>query len=316
MASLPHLPMAQTAVDRDYLQRDNPELFDELWENPATRVLPIYNGRVLLGDHDHPTMQRLRLLDVESVPSAQLRVYLGKTVISTDAEPAGTPVVLAVLSTNSALALEPNEANWHEVRKSGKGLEDRDANLYAMAHALANFHSSHRHCPNCGQPTVIEQGGWSRRCFADGKQVFPRTDPAIIVAVTDAQDRILLGSQGVWEENRWSVLAGFVEAGESLTSAVIREVGEEAGVIVDSVEYLGSQSWPFPYSLMVGFHARLDETIADQQIVPDGIEIEKVRWFTKAEIADGYSTGALILPGRITIARGLIEHWYGGPLDG
>ena len=111
-------------------------------------------------------------------------------------------------------------------------------------------------------------------------------------------------------------MAGFVEAGESLTSAVIREVGEEAGVIVDSVEYLGSQSWPFPYSLMVGFHARLDETIADQQIVPDGIEIEKVRWFTKAEIADGYSTGALILPGRITIARGLIEHWYGGPLDG
>lgn len=316
MLSLPHLPMAQTAVDRDYLQRENPELFDELWENPATRVLPIYEGKVLLGDHEHPHLQRLRLLPVDEVPSAQLRAYLGKTVIAGHLEPIGTPIVLAVLSTNSAIALEPELANWHDVRKTGKGLEDRDANLLAMANALANFHGNHRHCSNCGLPTVIEQGGWSRRCFADGKQVFPRTDPAIIAAVTDSSDRILLGSQGIWEENRWSIFAGFVEAGESLTAAVVREVYEEAGVRVSEVSYLGSQAWPFPYSLMVGFSAKLDERSGAQTAVPDGIEIAKVRWFTRSEIQSGYRDKSLILPGRISIARALIEHWLGEPLDG
>lgn len=315
MNSLPHLPMAQSAVDRDYLSRDEPELFDRLWADPATRVLPVYDGRVLLhADQEHP-MGRLQLLPVESVPSAQFRVYLGKTAIEQGDEPIGTPVVLAVLSTNTATALEPDDSAWRDLRRAGLGFSDRDANLFAIANAMANFHSSHKHCPACGKPTVIEQGGWSRRCFADGKQVFPRTDPAIIVAVTDQEDRILLGSQGVWEENRWSILAGFVEAGESLTAAVVREVEEEAGVRVHEVQYLGSQAWPFPYSLMVGFSARIDQAHADLGIRPDGIEIAKVAWFTRDQIAAGHRDGSLILPGRITIARSLIEHWLGGPLD-
>jgi NAD+ diphosphatase len=195
------------------------------------------------------------------------------------------------------------------------GLSSRDGNLYAIVHTLANFHSSHLHCSHCGKPTVIEKGGWSRRCFADDKQVFPRTDPAIIVSVTDSQDRILLGSQGVWEENRWSILAGFVEAGESLTAAVAREVLEEAGVKVHQIEYLGSQAWPFPHSLMVGFSATLDESGDEQTAVPDGIEIAKVQWFTREEILSGYKSGALILAGPLTIARAMIEHWLGGPLD-
>jgi NAD+ diphosphatase len=315
MSNLPHLPMAQAAVDRDYLARENPELFDVLWSDPATRVLALYDGKVLLGDSSHPGVPALRLLPVEDVPSAQLRVYLGKTLKSSASEPAGTPVVLAVLSTNSANQLEPNLANWHEVRRSGLGLSGRDANLYAMANALANFHNNHKHCPACGLPTVIEKGGWSRRCFADGKQVFPRTDPAIIVSVTDEDDRILLGSQGVWEENRWSVLAGFVEAGESLSAAVVREVAEEAGVLVTDVEYLGSQSWPFPYSLMVGFSARLDPAIPNQALVPDGLEIEKLKWFSRDEISALVADQQIILPGPLSIARGLIEHWYGGPLN-
>lgn len=316
MANLPHLPMAHGALDRDYLSRDLDDLFDRLWADPATRVLPVYDGKILLHEASNHPVGRLELLPVDRVPSAQFRVYLGKTVDADGSEPAGTPVVLAVLSTNSALELQPNADAWLDLRRGGFGLSDRDANLYAVALAMTNFHSSHRHCPACGQPTVIEQGGWSRRCFADGKQVFPRTDPAIIVAVSDSTDRILLGSQGIWEENRWSILAGFVEAGESLTAAVAREVEEEAGVRVHQIEYLGSQSWPFPNSLMVGFHAKLDEAIANQQLRPDGIEIAKVQWFTKDEIAAGHRSGALIMPGPLTIARALIEHWFGGPLDG
>jgi NAD+ diphosphatase len=315
VTGLPILPTASSPIDRDYLQRENPELFDELWQNPLTRVLPVHNGKVLLEDvADHPTA-RLRLLPVEGVPSAQLRVYLGKTLLSEGDIAVSSPIVLAVVSDNSAAEIEPDAKSWRDLRRAGLGLSELHVAIYTQAIALANFHRSHVHCTLCGSPTVIQQGGWSRRCFKDEKQVFPRTDPAIIVAVTDSQERILLGSQGVWEANRWSILAGFVEAGESLNAAVAREVEEEAGVRVDEIHFLGSQAWPFPNSLMVGFHATLDESGPEQLARPDGIEIAKVAWFTRAEVAEGYRTGSLILPGPISIARAIIEHWFGGPLD-
>ncbi|MEN9989025.1 MAG: hypothetical protein RL508_4 [Actinomycetota bacterium] len=313
-----HTPLglkpAESAIDRDYLQRDNPDLFDNLWENPATRVLAMYEGQVLLtGNLSQPTAS-LKLLTTEEVPSAQLRVYLGKTLADHGHEPAGTPVVLAVLGTNSANQLEPDAEAWHGLRKTGAGLSPRDSEIYAQALALANFHLNHKHCPRCGLPTVIEQGGWSRRCFQDQSQTFPRTDPAIIVSVVDENDRILLGSQGVWEDNRWSVLAGFVEPGESLANAVVREVYEEAGVRVTDVEFLGSQAWPFPYSLMVAFTAKLDTSSGHQDLVPDGVEIEKVRWFSREEIAA--ERDGLILPGKLSVARSLLDHWFGEDIDG
>ena len=319
-----NLPLAQSAVDRDYLQRDNPDLFDLLWENPQTRVLAMFDGEVLLkeaavegdggqGDGE-AALPELRLLPIDAVPSAQLRVYLGKTTVAQGDEPAGTPVVLAVLGQNSANQVEAEPGNWHGLRKTGAGLSARDAGLYAQALAIANFHQNHTFCPRCGMPTTVAQGGWKRTCYSDGTDVFPRTDPAIIVSVIDDQDRILLGSQGVWEENRWSILAGFVEPGESLTAAVIREIYEEAGVHIHEVEYLGSQAWPFPYSLMMGFTAKLDPVAGQQQIVPDGMEIEKLRWFTREEIAA--ERAHLILPGKLTIARHIIDRWFGGDIDG
>ena len=147
-----------------------------------------------------------------------------------------------------------------------------------------------------------------RRCFKDESEHYPRTDPAVIVAIVDEQDRILLGSQGAWEDNRWSILAGFVEPGESLEAAVVREMFEEAGVIVEAPEYLGSQAWPFPYSLMLGFVAKAKTT----ELRPDGEEIEKLRWFSREELAAEAET--LLLPNRISIARAIIEHWFGGEL--
>ncbi len=307
-----HLPLAQSAVDRDYLSRNRPNLFDELWANPLTRILVLADGKVLLeGDASHP-QAALRLLTTEDVPSAQLRAYLGKSTEASETEPVGTPVVLAVLGANAAQLVESDPAAWHQLRRTGSGLSARDSGLYAQALALANWHQNHQHCPNCGTPTVVEQGGWVRRCLKDDRELYPRTDPAIICSVVDQQDRILLGSQGVWEENRWSVLAGFVEPGESLAAAVIREIYEEAGVRAINPEFLGSQSLPFPYSLMVGFTATVDPDHAESDTVPDGIEIEKLRWFSREELAT--EAKDILLPSRISIARVLIEEWFGKEL--
>jgi len=312
MSQTLHLPLAQSAIDRDYLSRYRPELFDELWANPKTRILVLFEGKTLLtGTAENPE-PALRLLAVDQVPSAQLRAYLGTSLHDSKNEPAGSPIVLAVLSKNSAAQLEANELAWHNLRRTGGGLDARDSGLYAQALALANWHETHQHCPQCGTPTVIEQAGWVRRCFKDDREIFPRTDPAIICSVIDQQDRILLGSQGIWEENRWSVLAGFVEPGESLNATVKREMFEEAGIHVINPEFLGSQAWPFPYSLMLGFRAEIDPKHAHVDEVPDGIEIEKLRWFTRAEIE--IEAPKMLLPSRISIARAMIEHWYGGEL--
>ncbi len=301
-----NLPLARAAIDRDYLSRSRPELFDELWADPQTRVLVMYDGKVLLHQQDaHPSAE-LKLLAVDQVTSAKFRVYLGKSTIASAYEPFDTPIVLAVLSKNAADNIENNEAAWHHLRKSGAGLGVRDAGLFTQGLALANWHESHQYCSRCGTPTVIEQGGWVRRCFNDDFETYPRTDPAVIVAIIDDNDRILLGSQGVWEENRWSILAGFVEPGESLNAAVEREMFEEAGVRVTQIEYLGSQAWPFPHTLMFGFSAR---ATGGQIELADGLEIEKLRWFSRQELEAEASD--LLLPGRISIARSLIENWYG-----
>ncbi len=304
-----NLPLAKTPVDRDYLRRQEPNLFDDLWADAATRVLVLHEGKALLRAEDGHLVG-LDYKTTEEVPSALVRAYLGKAqVVKGLGE---SPLVLAVVGDNSANQIQPDAANWHQLRRTGSGLSELDAAVYAQGLALANWHETHQHCAQCGSLSIVEQGGWVRRCMKDGKELFPRTDPAIIVSVVDADDRILLGSQGAWEENRWSVLAGFVEPGESLTQAVVREVFEEAGVVVVEPEYLGSQAWPYPFSLMVGFTARVAADYDLASVTPDGIEIEKLRWFTRQELAN--EAANLFLPGKVSIARALIEHWYGGQL--
>lgn len=304
------LVLARHAVDRDYLARSNPELFDEIWSNSLTRVLPMHRGRVLLEKSDSGVEPRLRYFTVDGVPSAQLRVYLGRSNVARASIELSSPLVLAILSDNAAAQIEPDEADWHTLRKSGAGLDDLDAGVFTQSLAIANWHESHQYCPKCGTPTVVEQGGWVRRCFKDSNEIYPRTDPAVIVAILDKDDRILLGSQGVWEDNRWSILAGFVEPGESLNAAVVREMFEESGLTVEHPQFLGSQAWPFPFSLMLGFAAKVAEGSND--LVADGVEIEKLRWFSRAELAAEASE--ILLPARISIARAIIERWYGAPL--
>lgn len=187
------------------------------------------------------------------------------------------------------------------IRDVGATLSDQDAGLYVAAIALANWHATHVRCPRCGEPTEPVNGGWVRRCVADNSEHFPRTDPAVIVLVHDGGDRCLLGRQPVWPPGRYSTLAGFVEPGESLEQAVAREVLEESGVVVDDIVYRGSQPWPFPASLMLGFDARV---VGGEAHVGDD-ELEDVRWFSRADL----QRGEPMLPPPASIAHWLIAGW-------
>jgi NAD+ diphosphatase len=190
-------------------------------------------------------------------------------------------------------------------------MTDRDAGVFVEAVAIANWHAVHTHCPRCGSPTTVTHSGWVRRCPRDGSEHFPRTDPAIIVTVVDRQDRLLLGNNIAWGPHRYSTLAGFVEPGESVEAAVVREVHEESNLVVHSPEYLGSQPWPFPQSLMLGYTATTDHPEAADA---DREEVAHVRWFTRDELAAAVASGDITIPGSSSISRALIEHWFGGPL--
>jgi len=205
---------------------------------------------------------------------------------------------------------------WADLRQAGATLGARDAGLMVAAVALDNWMRTHQFCPACGGPTEPISAGWARRCLVDGSDHFPRTDPAVICLVRDREDRALLGRQGAWTQGWFSTLAGFVEAGESAEAALRREVFEESGVVVghgpDDIRYLGSQPWPFPRSLMLGYHAWTDAPFIDV----DGEEIAEAHWFTREELVTECEAGRVRLPPAISIARRLIERWFGAELPG
>jgi NAD+ diphosphatase len=199
---------------------------------------------------------------------------------------------------------------WLGLRDVGALLDDTDAGALTEAVALEHWHATHRRCGRCGSATRPAAAGHERVCIADGSTHHPRHDPAVIMTVTDPADRLLLGHQGRWPEGRFSAFAGFVEPGESLEQAVERELLEEAGVTVRHAEYLCSQPWPFPASLMLAFHAVTDDTEA----VPDGGEITETRWFTREGLRAAVARGEVTVPPRVSVARRLVERWLGGPL--
>jgi NAD+ diphosphatase len=304
-----HLPLSRYALDRDAQSRSVPGLIDDAWAREDTRVVAIWRGEVLCDTGD---TLALRLLSPSDISQWEKRLYLGKTTTdSDDGVAAGTVMIGVMLSDEQAIALDPDVANWVSGRTSGHALSARDAGLLVEALALSNWHRSHRFSPLTGARTRHAQAGWVLVDEDSGKEIYPRTDAAIIVLVTDSQDRIVLGSNAMWESQRYSLLAGFVEPGESLEAAVIREVFEESGLAVKNPTYWGSQPWPFPASLMVGFRAELDEDTSGA-LRPDGTEIIDLRWFTRDELEAALPT--IALPGPTSIARQMIEHWFGGPL--
>ncbi len=201
------------------------------------------------------------------------------------------------------------EGEVHDFREVGYQLSDIERDIAATATALANWHRSAPLCARCGGPTRVINGGFARHCEACDEDHFPRTDPAVIVAVVDAQDRILLGSQNGWG-NRVSVLAGFVEAGESLEQAIHREIAEEVDISLSEVAYVGSQPWPFPRSLMLGFAARASTSA----ICVDNEEIAAADWYTRDQLTAELDAGRLGLPGPTSIAARLIQAWRDGEL--
>ena len=286
---LTDLALSRATVGRAAHRRSVPDLLETLWRDERTRVLRIGAGRVpVVGS-------RLDWRSPAESPADGLRIFLG-----TDDD--GVDHVAAVTEAGD---------DWKGLRELGAVLDAADAGLMTLAVALTGWHRTHTHCPRCGAPTVPAQCGWIRVCEVDGSEHYPRTDPAVIVAVTDDDDRVLLARGPDWPPGRYSTLAGFVEPGETVEAAVRREVAEESGVVVGEVSYLGDQPWPFPASLMFGFTARA----VDTTIAVDGVEIVEARWFSRDELAAESEAGRVLLPSGISIARHLVEHWYGAPLS-
>ena len=292
------LALARSATDRVGERRTDQAWLAARWADPLTRVLRIVDGQTLVTDD--------RIAYCAPAEAGEGERYL------LGVEPDGT-AYFAVAEANPLHVPIGSDLVLAGLREVGSRLDDRDAGLLVLAVGLANWHATHTHCPRCGTPTVVASAGFTRVCPADQSEHYPRTDPAIIVLVTDASgERCLLGSSARWAGRRFSTLAGFVEPGESAEAAVVREVGEESGVVVGEVDYLGSQPWPFPSSLMLGFTARA--LSPDAVPVADGVELLETRWFTRAEIDKGIADGSLGLPPAVSIARRLIEHWYGSEL--
>lgn len=177
--------------------------------------------------------------------------------------------------------------------------------LAMMATALYEWHRSDPVCPRCGKQTTPDRAGTARRCPKCGRELFPRTDPAVILAVTDPADRLLLTHARGWPGNRVSVQAGFIEAGESAEQACHREIREETGLAIRSLGFFGTQPWPFPRSLMLGFEARTDGTEPNL----DGEELSWGSFHTRKELRRAVAEGELTLPGPVSLARQLIEAW-------
>lgn len=307
------LTLSRHATDRRADLRTRPALLDELAADARTRVIVLHQGKALVSGTQLVT---LTLDEVSSLTAAkdQEIIFLGVSTAEAPKEPVGTPFLAVTVGESAAAVLGPDSSHWGELRALGHQLSDRDAGLFTQALALANWHRSHTHLSATGEKTVSGQAGWVRHLPDNtSAQIFPRTDPAVIVLVTDDQDRLLMGNNAMWESNRYSLLAGYVEPGESLEAAVIREVFEESGVVVENPVYLGSQPWPFPQSLMLGFTAKVATGFDPENHVADGEEILKLRWFTRDELKA--SLGEIVLPGKVSIARALIEEWLGETLD-
>lgn len=307
------LPLSRHAIDRAAHRRTNPLLVGELLAEAHTRVLLLHQGRTLIS---HGALRSFTVDDIRAIAghSETDFLFLGHTTVATEEEPSGTPYLALPVTTEMVTSLGVSAENWVDLRTTSTQLSDRDAGLFTQALALANWHRSHRFAPSTGASTVPAQAGWVRHAKDDEQlHIFPRTDPAVIVLVTDGSDRVLLGNNALWEPTRYSLLAGYVEPGESLESAVVREVREESGLEVVNPLYRGSQPWPFPASLMLGFTAQLAPGEDPEAHAADGEEIRHLRWFTRTEILT--PSDGVVFPGPASIARALLEDWLGEPIE-
>jgi NAD+ diphosphatase len=297
------LALSRSTVDRATQRRTDTAFVAQAWADPRSRVIVVYNSRALVrSDGD-----QLELVFVSPADAPEGTKFL----LGVDAEGVAYFGVSSAVEGEAWERSDEMDAKPMQLRQVGAMLSDRDAGLFTHALALANWHLTHTHCPQCGTPTVPKPAGHLTVCPKDGTEHFPRLDPAVIMLVIDPDDRCLLARNALWPPGRMSVVAGFVEPGESAEHAVAREVHEETSIVVNQVSYLGSQPWPMPRSLMLGYQAM---AAPGQSIAVDEDEIGEARWFTRAEMRAAIDAGELGIAPTSSIARRLIEHWYGAEL--
>lgn len=283
------LPLSRSQLDRAAHLRQDQVALEQMWSR--AKIIE------LLGDRFRTISGSLALLSSNQIKVEGERYFLGL-------DSSGIPYFVSF----HAQAPEEFPAEFESLRTLGKRLNDLEVGAAVHALALSQWHSAHKRCARCGAETNPTMGGAVRKCIACDADHHPRTDPAVIVLVKDVNDRILLGRQKVWPAKRFSTFAGFVEPGESFESTVVREVREECNGEVESMRYLGSQPWPFPASLMIAFEAVISNP---GSVKADGEEIEEILWLDRKSLQFKVAAEELLLPPRISVARAMIEYWYG-----
>ncbi|RBP99253.1 NAD(+) diphosphatase [Bifidobacterium xylocopae] len=330
--ALPFLPLARGGADYRTELRTDPGLFRRLGEDDEpgdVHVMLVHDGRLALPLH---SQERARLGTAGLRPASLPGEYLPGGLTPSQDRP-GALYFLGSASDEHWFALDVGLAR--RLADEGQGSQEgstlldktadrfdwvgldlfatkasaRDVGMATCALALSAWHGRQRHCPRCGAATAPGQNGWTQECVREPRHgpFFPRIEPAVITAIVDSRDRLLLERNAAWEPTRYAVCAGFVEAGENLEHAVRREAREELGLPLGEVRYMGSQPWPFPASLMMAFKARA----LDTDIHVDGVETADARWMTREEYTRALDEGRMTPPGRISVARCLIEEWLG-----
>lgn len=294
-------------LDRLHPHREDEAYVRRVLRAEDTVVVPVRDRKSLVTSAERPSAVLLPVRELSKDPAEEeswtlLGVLDGRAHLAVD---------VSRWPEEELDGLVTDPCTWTDLHGIGALLDPREASLLAYARAILTWHGRRRHCGRCGGPTRIRHGGHARRCEACGALDFPRTDPAVIVLIHEG-DRCLLGRQAEWPEGLYSTLAGFVEPGESLEECIRREVREEAGVALASVDFHSSQPWPFPSSIMIGFTA----TTSGAPEPRPGPELESVRWFRRERLDAMLVGGELRLPPRVSIGRRMIDEWRRGELDG
>jgi NAD+ diphosphatase len=310
LAGLPAL--SRTTTTRDESARKDDARLDALWRTGKVLLLDRFGRTPVTADATALALRETVAVQESRPTEANL---LGEVdEVAYWSLPTTEPMREGTVVPPNAWGLWPGALSetgepWHDLRAIGALLNDTDAGLLTAAVALANWHARARFCAKCGAPVARKAAGWATTCTGCHREEYPRTDAAVIVLIHDNDEHVLLARQPIWPPGRYSVLAGFVEAGESLEACVEREMTEEVGVEVTAIRYLGSQPWPFPRSIMIAFAAQADRSVP---VVPAPGEIEQAHWFTRAEVRAAFASGdqgSLILPGPTSIAHHMLQAW-------
>ncbi len=294
--------LSHGGLDRDDHGRSEKNLLREYIKEPGTKFVPLWKTQNFFALSETP-QSKMKTLDVRSIEpfiSEKTAIYLGKDQF-------GLAFFAVDISNHNDDDIEPlaRYGKFGDLRSADPSISGFDSSIMGYAKAMCYWHSRAKYCPDCGSETEPQRSGHTRVCTDNSCKTthFPRTDAAVIVAVT-RENKILLGRQPIWPDGMLSVLAGFVEPGETLEHAVAREVYEEVGLVIKDVQYQQSQPWPFPASLMLGFRA---------EAVTEGIsintqEIEHADWYSREEI-NQFANTKFYLPRKLSISRLLIDNW-------